>query len=235
MALPRYGIIREREVWPHLQASVGSGAVTEPQEPSLPSTLVRAGFALVPGVGGALAELWAYAQDRDRWRVSQVGETLRDAVGDDDRLIRRLSDNERLMDMLVEAGEAARRTSWEAKRITMGRVLAHAVTDDAEIDYDAALVSTLAALEQVHFRLLGQITVDAPTAWSGPKVGEPYRSHLLGHGLVQDGVNISDAQTLYVTQFGHRLMDWIQEAETDLEARSGGVPPDPRPPSMPSG
>ena len=123
--------------------------------------------------------------------------------------------------MLVEAGEAARRTSWEAKRITMGQVLAHAMSDDADIDYDAALLSALAALEAVHFRYLGQIAADPPTPWTGPKVSEPYGSQLIAQGVVvasSGGVGVATGfvEIGGVSEFGHRLMEWIREAESDL-------------------
>jgi hypothetical protein len=172
---------------------------------------------MVPVVGGPLAELWTYAQDLDRWRVQQMGQALRDCVGDDDLLIERLKDNERLLDMLVEAGEAARGTSWEAKRIAMGRVLAHAISDDADIDYDAALLSALAALEAVHLRYIAQIA-DANDKPMPPQAGhlvlEPYRSHLIAQGVLELGTTYDgDDAIVGISEFGLRLMAWIRDAE----------------------
>jgi hypothetical protein len=118
----------------------------ETDGPSLPSVIAQAGLALVPGIGGALAILWAEAQDRDRRRVRQMGEAARDKVNDDERFVQRLMENERLVDLLVEAAEAARRSSWEAKRTSMGRVVAQAVIDDAEIDDSAETLNALIGL-----------------------------------------------------------------------------------------
>src|SRR5690349_4077713 len=115
-----------------------------------------------------------------------MGEAAREAAGDDERFIRRLREDERLPDMLVQAGDAASRTSWEAKRMTMGWVLGQAVHDDADIDDYAALLSALSALEAVHFRLLAQIEVNVPMPpFAGHTIPEPYSSQLIAQGVVR--------------------------------------------------
>ncbi len=54
----------------------------------------------------------------------QTGIHALDAVGDNERFVRALQGDARLLDMLLRAGGAAAVTDWEAKRIAMGRVLA---------------------------------------------------------------------------------------------------------------
>jgi hypothetical protein len=161
--------------------------MAELEKPSILNAGVRAGLNMVPGVG-------------------QMARAARDEVGDDERLVRRLTEDERLRDMLVEASEAALRTSWEAKRITMGRVLAKAMADDADIDSYAAFLSALASLEAVHFGILAR-------PLSGP-VPEPYRTQLIAQGVVttmtpqRGGVQIGG-----VSEFGTRLLTWIRTTE----------------------
>ena len=111
--------------------------------PSIPDAVVRAGLSLVPGVGGALAELYQLARDMDERRIQQMGSEARDVVMDDERFIERLQENERLRDLLVQAAEAARRTAWQAKRVILGRVVGQAVVDEAQVDESAALVAAL--------------------------------------------------------------------------------------------
>ncbi len=66
--------------------------------PSIPQAVVRAVLSLVPGVGGALAELYLRAWDMDERRVQQIGGEARDVVMDDERFIERLQESERLGD-----------------------------------------------------------------------------------------------------------------------------------------
>jgi hypothetical protein len=193
------------------------------QKPSLPSAIVRAGLSAIPVVGGALAELWGYAQALDRWRVSQMGATARDEFGDDEAFVDRLRSDERLLDMLVEAAEAAQRTSVEAKRIAMGRVLAQAMKDDARIDDSAAMLRALAEFEGPHFRILARLGTQ-PRVQIGAgneEVPEPYLSQIMAQGVlrateatIKPTAN-SFAGAAYVTPFGHELLRWIREGDRD--------------------
>jgi hypothetical protein len=162
--------------------------VTQAEQPSLPNAIVRAGLALIPGIGGAVAELWDYAQQLDQWRVQQMGEAAREALDDDEKYVQRLHDDDRLLEMLVTAGDAARRTSWRAKRITMGRVLAHAMADDAVIDGDSVLLAAIATLEAVDFQWLGKLIAFHSGRHLGAlEIPEPYASRLIGAGVVGFG------------------------------------------------
>lgn len=200
----------------------------EVAKPSLPSAIIRAGLSAVPGVGGPLAELWEYSQALDRWRVSQMGTAARDDFGDDEAFVDRLRSDERLLDMLVEAAEAARRTEMEAKRIAMGRVLAQAMKDDAQIDDSAAMLRALAGLEAPHFRVLARLAAQ-PRVQIGAgdeDVPEPYLSQVIAagvlhatEGLISPTAN-SFAGAAYVTPFGHELLRWIREAGTDTSGEA---------------
>jgi hypothetical protein len=48
--------------------------------PSIPDAIVRAGLSLVPGIGGALAELYQLARNLDERRVQQMGIEARDLL-----------------------------------------------------------------------------------------------------------------------------------------------------------
>ena len=190
--------------------------MTTEEGPSVPAALVRAGLSLVPVVGSALAELYSLSRDLDRQRVQQMGEAAQDAAGDDERLIRRLGEDERLLDMLALASEAAQRTSWKAKRVAMGRVLGQAMQDDADIDEDAALLAALAALEAVHFRLLKGMAVKPPQPppLAEAVISEPYRSQLIAQGTLELGASGTWEPHLRVsgvTAFGHRLLEWVEQ------------------------
>jgi hypothetical protein len=151
--------------------------------------------------------------------VSQFAGEARDTFGHDELFVQRLTESPRLRDMFVEAADAARQTDWEAKRLTMARVVAHAMTDDADVDYDAALLSTLIALEAVHFRYLARIEVEVPMPpLSGHPVPEPYKSRLIAQGVVQTGsgnmfTGAGGSEIVSISDFGAQLLAWVRSVE----------------------
>jgi hypothetical protein len=178
-------------------------------------------------VGGPLAELWEYAQGLDRWRVSQMGTEAREEFGNDEEFVDRLSEDERLLDMLVQAADASSRTPMESKRIAMGRVLAQAMKDDAQIDYSAAMLRALSAVEAPHVRILARLAQESRTQIGpGNEVPEPYLSQIVAQGLVHTTeATVSPAPNIfagaaYVTTFGHELLRWIRTAESEGGAES---------------
>ncbi len=194
---------------------------SEIEKPSLPDAAVRAGLASIPVVGPALLELWSFGRQLDERRIRQTGMAARETAGDE-RLLRRLREDERLLDMLTMAVEAGRRTTWEAKRVTMGRVLGRATFDDADIDDNAALLATLAALEAPHFRWLAEIEQLPATPGARVVVPEPYNAVIRANGLVTeviDGGGPLDQGGVFptgLTEYGRRLVSWVRETETDL-------------------
>ncbi|MGH9057704.1 MAG: hypothetical protein ACRDYY_17880 [Acidimicrobiales bacterium] len=194
-------------------------------KPSFVDAAARAALGSIPVVGAALAELYSYGRALDEARVRQIGEVAREAVDDDEFFIRRLAENERLVDMLQLAVEGGRRSAWEAKRIAMGRVLGHAISDDAEIDEDAALLTALGALNNaVHFHWLGKLKNFYSRLHAGHlQVPQPYASALVAVGAVTFGPTVAGPSgggfyygTTGPTEFGLRLIDWVGEsAETE--------------------
>lgn len=120
-------------------------------------TAVVAGLNLVPGVGGALAAVADRAlTDLRQERAREFGRSLMELATEED-VVRRLSTDERLADVFARAVAASVRTSHEAKRQAMARVVAGASTDGAKIDLAELLVWALEQLEAPHFRLLGEL------------------------------------------------------------------------------
>src|SRR5687768_10745432 len=60
--------------------------------PSVASTIVRAGIASIPVVGGPLEIIISDTIERRRARVAETGEAARSHVGDDELLLRRLNE-----------------------------------------------------------------------------------------------------------------------------------------------
>ena len=196
------------------------------ERPSVLDAAASAALGMIPVVGPAMAEGYRYARAMDEWRIQQMAGAARETVGDDDLMVRRLADDERLMDLLAAAVAGARSSSYEAKRIALGRVLAHAFTDDAAILEDAALISALGALEATHIRFLARLAADPPppAPLAAAEVPEPYRSQLVAQGAIY----LSPSGDTYdailqriggVTDFGLRLLDWIHEAELSYPER----------------
>lgn len=189
---------------------------------SLGDPIVRAALGSVPVVGPALAGLYELGGALDRRRIVQMAAEVRKTVGDDELLASKLQEDERFIDLLVVAIESVRRTSWEGKRITMGRLLGHALADDADVDEDAALVSALAALEAPHFRYLAQVEQAAPSL-HGTNLPEPYNSALIAQGVVDysaSGGPPTAPRMLSVSglsPFGRRLLEWVRDGEADAD------------------
>jgi hypothetical protein len=186
-------------------------------------TLVVAGANLIPVVGGAVGTLMHKAYAMDRERVAQTGRAAIADIGDPDVFVQRLTSDERLLDMCREAFEASARSSTEAKRIAMGRVMARAVVDDAQLDDSAELLSALARLESQHFRLLGQIELALGSdEMAAVPVPEPYKSALISAGTVQTGTTYGGATTIGgLTDFGERLLAYLRDA-TERPSESDG-------------
>jgi hypothetical protein len=208
--------------------------VSNLERPSFGDAIVRAALANIPVAGPALVEGYNVARQLDRQRIEQMAAEARRAMGDDELLALKLQEDERYLDLLVVAIEAVRRTSWEGKRITMGRLLGHALTDDADIDEDAALMSALAALEAPHFRLLAEVERhDREPESEPPTIPEPYRSALLAEGVCAlpfaGGMSFSTRgmNVPHLSPFGMRLLEWVRQGDSDASASPMGRPESP--------
>ncbi len=181
-------------------------------------TAFLAAVSAVPYLGGSLVILLQKAMEDDRRRVADVANAARGVVDDDVRFVKRVGEDERLRDMLREALEAGARSSNEAKRVAMGRVVGQAINDDAQLDDDAALLHALAALDSPHFALLARLEDRERSRPPSPpiQVDEPYKSALLGQGVVSAPENAVDwlgPTPLPLTDFGHRLVAWLRDAQ----------------------
>ncbi len=192
------------------------------EKPSALDAAAAAALGMVPVVGSVMAEGYRYSRAMDAWRIRQMAESTRETVGDDNLIIQRLTEDERLVDLLAAAVDGARRSSFEPKRIALGRVLAQALTDDANILEDAALITALAALEAPHIQHLARLAAEPPqpAPLAATVVPEPYRSQLVAQGVVYltPGGETYDASRQRiggVTDFGHQLLAWLRDAESD--------------------
>ena len=169
---------------------------------------------MIPVVGGALAERWNYAQERDRQRVKQMGEAARDEVTDDERFIRRVRRTTTL-DILVEAAEAARCTSWGEADHHGTRPRPLCVTTPALTNPPPSLTA-LAALEAPHFHWMAKIAAESPpqAPLSGHPVPEPYNSQLIAQGVVQLASPYGGVDEIVgLSVFGTHLLTWVRAAD----------------------
>ena len=79
-------------------------------------------------------------------------------------LLRRILDNERLLDLAVVVITVASETAFQGKIRALGRALATGAltADDAVIDQQRFLAGLLAGLEAPHIRVLEQLSVPGP-------------------------------------------------------------------------
>jgi hypothetical protein len=121
--------------------------------PSWPDILARAAIAASPQLAGSLAIL--YAGIRDRWaaRGSQVLEEIASGAPASE-LERRILEDGALDAALAAAVEAGARTSLEAKRRLLGRVVVRAVLDDSRVDEATLIVGVLSQIDAPHVRCL---------------------------------------------------------------------------------
>lgn len=188
-------------------------------------TVVVAELSLVPG--GALAAVADRAlSELRRERAREFGRSLMELASEDD-VVSRLATDERLADVFTRAVEASVRTSHEAKRQAMARVVASASTDEAEIDGAELLVWALEQLEAPHFRLLGELAeVDGdgdevsrasadypvPVCVTLERVGV-VRSGELDNGtryITTEGPDHRDSGA--ITDFGRQLLAYLNSA-----------------------
>lgn len=123
------------------------------QPPSVPDLLARAAIAASPRLAGSLAIL--YEGIRDRW-VARGSQVLAEVAAGApvSELERRLRGDDALDASLTAAVEAGARSSLEAKRRLLGRVVARAVLDDSRMDEAMLIVGVLSQIDAPHVRCL---------------------------------------------------------------------------------
>ncbi len=195
-------------------------AEPRPAVPSWPETIVKAGLAAIPVVGGSLSILVANVAARRRERVTELGMSAVAEAGSPQRLAEAAQGDERIADMLVSAAFAASETAVEEKRRAMGRVVGQAARDDARIDESQVLLRALLDLDGPEFRLLGQIAPldgdqDAvrTVADAAPS---PVVSVLLRNGVVEQVGTYGGGQAIVgLTPFGRALVEFVRSPSED--------------------
>jgi len=188
--------------------------------PSWDETAVKAGLSLIPMVGDVALVILEDVKARRKARVQEYAQAVSDA-SDHSRLQDVLSSDERVADLLVAGAFAASRTSMRAKRIAMGRVVAQATEDDAQVDTLGLVMSALADLDSPHFAALGRLARVGEGHRSGAQacartVLKPVIEALARHGTLNRAATADGALTVVgVSAFGHRLLDYVSADEPD--------------------
>lgn len=123
------------------------------EPPSVADIAIRAALSAVPQFGGSLVSVYEGIRDR---RAARANEVVAEAAGVDELLLltQRLQENEELDAALSAAVEAGVRSSLEAKRRLLGRIVRAAVLDDAKVDEATLLIGVLAQIDAPHVRCL---------------------------------------------------------------------------------
>ena len=197
-------------VYPSIMAIERRGSA-----PTLIETVVKAGLAAVPVIGGSLATVVGDTLERRRERVAEFGEAAVAALGSPESLLERLHDDERVSDLFVDGAVAASGTSVQAKRRAMGRVVANAATDDAEVEVMQLVMSAFADLDAPHFSTLAKIAEggDGNPDWArsvADSAPVPVVAALVRHGTVETVGTMGGGQAVSgLTSFGRLLLDYV--------------------------
>jgi hypothetical protein len=187
--------------------------------PTLIETVVKAGLAAVPVIGGSLATVVGDTLERRRDRVSEFGEAAVEALGSPEALLERLHAVERVSDLFVDGAVAASSTSMQAKRLAMGRVVARAASDDAEVELMQLVMSALADLDAPHFAILAKIAEGGQENLDWARLvtdaaPDPVVAALVRHGTVAT-VGTFDGGLVVsgLTSFGRLLLDYVSDSD----------------------
>jgi hypothetical protein len=195
----------------------------DPDVPPWWETIVKAGLAAIPQIGGPLSVLVADVATRDRARVTEVGMTAVEAAGSPEVLLAAVQRDERVADLLVTAGFAASQTSVEGKRRAMGRVVGRAAQDDAAIDESQLMLRVLIDLDAPEFNVLARIADAGGDQDSARSIADgaplPVASTLIRNGLVETvGTLGGGLAVVGLTPYGRSLLDFVQEGDVEPDA-----------------
>jgi hypothetical protein len=189
-------------------------------------TALLAAVSAIPYVGGPLALVAERTIERSRSNVAETGVAAIEEAGDPELFLQRVSDDERLAYMLLNAAEAAERTSLAAKRRLLGRVVGRAARDPAPIDESDLFTAALRDLDAPHLRVLAELekAFQADQGRLKTLVAKevmdrhpaPIAAALRRHGLVNE-VATWDYAGLFddLTDFGRKLLDDLRRANAD--------------------
>jgi hypothetical protein len=194
--------------------------------PSWMETVVKAGVSAVPVIGGSLATVIGDTLERRRERVSEFGEAAVASLGSPEKLLERLHADERVSDLFLDGAVAASSTSLRAKRRAMGRVVANAASDDAEVELMQLVMSVLVDLDAPHFAVLGKIAEggEENLDWArsvADAAPDPVVAALIRHGAVATvGTFDGGLAVSGLTSFGRLLLEYV----ADIAEQPGAGP-----------
>ena len=189
-------------------------------------TAILAAVSAIPYVGGPLALIAERTMDRSRTNIAEAGAAAIQEAGDPELFLDRVEQDERLAYMLMNAVEAAERTSLGAKRRLLGRVVGRAAKDPALIDESELLTAALRDLDGPHLQALAELE-EAFRANRGrlktlvakevmDRYPAPIAAALRRHGLVSE-VTTVDYSGLFdnLTDFGRLLLHDLLHASAE--------------------
>lgn len=131
----------------------GDSPVVNAVERTLEGTVELVLAFMHPVAGPALSIAAAKLFEHRRERAAGVAQAAL-AFADRDALVRAFETNERFQDLVVAAAEAGSRSSLAEKRVMLGRAVARAATDRAELDESEFIVAALSDLDAPHLQTL---------------------------------------------------------------------------------
>jgi len=167
--------------------------------------------------------------ERSRRNVAETGAAAIEEAGDAELFLERVGQDERLAYMLLNAAEAAERTSLGEKRRLLGRVVGRAAKDPALIDESELLTAALRDLDVPHLQALAELEEAFRTNRGTLKTliakevmdryPAPIAAALRRHGLVNE-VTTMDYAGLFdeLTDFGRLLLQDLRRASADDHA-----------------
>jgi len=199
--------------------------------------------AIAPALGVSAAML-DYIQDtpvRALRKVKVATDEAAQRYGDPDRLLARISEDERLLWQFDSTVGAASRAATDQKARALGRALANGALarDDAKIDEAAFVTRVLADLEPVDVRVLA-VLVDLAHGRNVPPEAQPADERRPAHLYYQDLATITGVSRLilggplaalrrhglvmdliggkggwYATALGDHIIEYLREAPGD--------------------
>jgi hypothetical protein len=192
-------------------------------------TALLAAMSAIPYVGGPLALVAQRTMERSRENVAETGAAAIEEAGDAELFLQRVREDERLAYMLLNAAEAAERSSLVEKRILLGRVVGRAAKDPALIDESELLTAALRDLDAPHLQALAELEEAFRTNRDRLKTlvakevmdryPAPIAAALRRHGLVTE-VTSFDYAGLFddLTDFGRSLLRDLRRASAAEQA-----------------
>lgn len=205
------------------------------EPPSASDILARAAIAASPRFAGSAMVLYEGFRDRRRARMRDVEDAVRAAVPGDADLDQILGSRDELDALLNRALIEAGQSAMPAKRRVLGKVVANALVDEAEVDWASLVMTVLAQIDAPHVRAMARIRdavgkadaagglpprAEGAEAELNPRIRaagraepEPIIAALTALGLIE-ATSTYGGEPIVVgmTPFGDRLLDELDAA-----------------------